>query len=72
MKLHPSGLDLREVEDVVDQGEQVPARTEHPIERLDVLFQRLGILSQHLGDTDDRPVQWRQRLSPEMIGANCT
>ena len=35
------------------KSEQVPARTEHPIERLDVLLQRLGILPQHLGDADD-------------------
>ena len=38
MKLHPPGLDLGEVEDVVDQGEQVPARAEHAVERLDVLL----------------------------------
>ena len=53
MKLHPPGLDLGEVEDVVDQREQVAARAEHAIERLDVLLQRLGILPQHLGDADD-------------------
>ena len=53
MKLHSPRLDLGEVENVVDQREQVPARAEHPIERLDVLLQRLGILPQHLGDADD-------------------
>ena len=52
-KLHAPGLDLRQVEDVVDQGEQVPARAEHAVERLDVLLQRLRILPQHLGDADD-------------------
>ena len=53
IKLHPPGLDLGEVEDVVDQGEQVTARAKHAVERLDVLLQRLGILPQHLGDADD-------------------
>ena len=53
MKLHPPGLDLGEVEDVVDQGEQVAARAEHAVERLEVLLQRLGILPQHLADADD-------------------
>ena len=38
MKLHPPGLDLGQVEDVVDQGEQVPARAEHAVERLGVLL----------------------------------
>ena len=33
--------------------EQVPARAEHAVERLDVLLQRLRILPQHLGDADD-------------------
>jgi hypothetical protein len=37
-KLHPPGLDLGEVEDVVDQREQVTARAEHAVEGLNVLF----------------------------------
>ena len=53
VKLHAPGLDLRQVENVVDQGEQVPARAEHAVERLGVLLQRLRILPQHLGDADD-------------------
>ena len=53
MQLHPPGLDLGEVENVVDQREQMPARAEHAIERLEVLLERLGILPQHLGDADD-------------------
>ena len=53
IKLHPPGLDLGEVEDVVDQREEVAARSEHAIQRLDILLQRLGILPQHLGDADD-------------------
>ena len=46
-------LDLGQVEDVVDQGEQMPPRAEHPIKRLGVLLQRLRILPQHLADADD-------------------
>jgi hypothetical protein len=34
----PPGLDLGEVEDVVDQREQVTARAEHAVEGLNVLF----------------------------------
>ena len=39
VKLHPPGLDLGEVEDVVDQREQVAAGTEHAVERLEVLLE---------------------------------
>ena len=53
IKLHPPRLDLRQVKNVVDQGEQVAARAEHAVERLGVLLQRLGILPQHLADADD-------------------
>ena len=53
VKLHAPRLDLRQIEDVVDQCKQVPPCAEHPIERLDVLFHRLGVLPQHLGDADD-------------------
>ena len=38
IKLHPPGLDLGQVEDVVDQGEQVTAGAEHAVEWLDVLL----------------------------------
>ena len=34
---------------------------EHAIERFQVLLCRLGILAQHLGNTDDR-VEWRAQL----------
>ena len=61
VKLHSPRLDLGEVQNVVDQREQVPARAEYPIERLDVLLQRLGVLPQHLGDADDR-VERRAQL----------
>ena len=40
-------------ENVVDQGEQVPPRAKHPVERLGVLLERLRILPQHLADADD-------------------
>jgi hypothetical protein len=53
IELHPPGLDLGEVEDVVDQREQVAARAEHAVEGLDVLPQGLRIFPQHLGDADD-------------------
>src|SRR5262245_15703803 len=53
VELHPPGLDLREVEDVVDQGEQVTASAEHAVERFKVLLERLGVLPQHLGYADD-------------------
>ena len=38
IQLHPPRLDLGEVEDVVDQGEQMPARAEHAVERFEVLL----------------------------------
>ena len=53
VKLHPPCLDLGQIEDVVDQGEQVSARAEHTVERLGVLLQRLRILPQHFADADD-------------------
>ena len=53
VKLHPPRLDLGQIENVVDQGEQMPARAEHAVERLEVLLEALGILPQHLGDADD-------------------
>ena len=53
MKLHAPGLDLGQVENVVDQSEQVAARAEHAVERLGILLERLGILPQHLADPDD-------------------
>ena len=34
VKLHAPGLDLGEIEDIVDQGNQVSGRAEHPVERL--------------------------------------
>src|SRR6202047_1299127 len=37
----------------IDQREKMPASTEHAIEWLSVLLQRLCIFAQHLADTDD-------------------
>jgi hypothetical protein len=53
LQLHPPGLDLGEVEDVVDQREQVATRAKHAIERLDILIEAPRILPQHLGDADN-------------------
>ena len=38
MKLHPPRLDLGEVENVVDQCEQMPTRTQHAVKRLGVSY----------------------------------
>jgi hypothetical protein len=38
MKLHPPGLYLREVENVVDQRKQVTGRAENAVEGLGVLL----------------------------------
>ena len=53
LQLHPTGLDLGEVEDVVDQSEQVTTSTEHAVKRLSILLCCLRILPKHLGDADD-------------------
>src|SRR6516165_4229417 len=53
LKLHAPGLDLGEVEDVIDESKQMPAGAEDTVERLKVLPCRLRILAQHLADADD-------------------
>ena len=55
VQLHLARLDLRQVQDVVDQGEQVLARPENPLVRLDLvlLAERPRVLEEHLGDADD-------------------
>ena len=60
VKLHSPRLDLGEVQNVVDQREQVPARA-GPDRAVRVLLQRLRVLPQHLGDADDR-VERRAQL----------
>jgi hypothetical protein len=53
MQIHPPGLDLGEVKNVVDQHEQMPGCTQHAVERLKILLCGLGILAQHLAHPDD-------------------
>ena len=55
VKLHAPRLDLRQVENVVDQGEQVAGGAQHPLERLELVLalEIAGVLQQHLGDADD-------------------
>src|SRR6516162_1941785 len=53
LEFHPSSFNLREVEDVIDESKQMPCRAEHTVERLDILLERFGILTQHLADADD-------------------
>jgi hypothetical protein len=52
-KLHAPGLDLGEVENIVDERKQVPACAKYAIERLKVLLRRFRVLAQHLADADD-------------------
>src|ERR1700738_5708154 len=58
LQLHPPGFDLGEVKDIVDESKQMPGGAEHAVQWLQVLFQRLGILTQHLADADDG-IEWR-------------
>src|SRR5262245_53570087 len=55
VKLHSPRLDLGQIEDVVDQGEQVACRAQNAVERLELVlaFEIAGVLQQHLGDADD-------------------
>ena len=61
--LHPAGLDLRQVEDVVEQPQQVLARAPHPAEVVDHtrLPERLRVFGDDLGVPEDR-VQRRAEL----------
>src|SRR5208337_4934362 len=61
VKLHAPSLDLGEVENVVDEGEEMPGRAKHAVERFEVLIEALGILAQHLADANDS-VQWSAKL----------
>src|SRR6516164_6916442 len=53
IKLHAPRFDLRQIENVVDQSEEMPSRAEHAVERLKVLIERFGILAEHLTYADD-------------------
>src|SRR5262249_25510297 len=63
LQLHPSRLDLGEVENVVDQGEQVAARGENAADVLGLFLVQLTehAVVQHLREADDR-VEWRAEL----------
>ena len=63
LELHAPGLDLRQVEDVVDQRQQVVARRVDVLQVLELLFVDLAehLLGQHLGEADDR-VERRAQL----------
>src|SRR5262249_29615104 len=52
LPLHTPSLNLGQVENVVDQRKQMPARAEHAVERLGILLQCLSILAQHFADAD--------------------
>ena len=55
-EVHPAGLDLGEVEDVVDQTQQVLAGSIDPLQirQEGVRIEILGLLLEHLGVADDR------------------
>src|SRR5664279_4181716 len=63
VELHAAGLDLRQVEDVVDQREQVVARGVDVEQVLELLVVDLAehLLAQHLREADDR-VERRAQL----------
>ena len=63
VELHPPRFDLREVEDVVDQGQEMLARGEDVAEVLRLLLVRVAEhpLQQHIRETDDR-VERRAQL----------
>src|SRR5205814_1422003 len=63
VELHPARLDLGEIEDVVDQGQEVLARGEDVAEVLRLLLVRLAEhpLQQHVREPDDR-VERRAQL----------
>ncbi len=56
LQFHLPGLDLGQVEDLVDQCEQVAAGAQDPLQRFDLfaLAEVARILQQHLADADDR------------------
>ena len=63
VELHPARLDLRQVEDVVDESQQVLARRIDVVQVILLLLVHVAkeLLLQHLGKTDDR-VQRRAKL----------
>ena len=65
LQLQPAGLHLGQVEDVVDQGEEMPARGQDVLQVLGLLLVHLPEhpLGQHLREAEDR-VQRR----PQLVG----
>src|SRR5262249_8198357 len=53
LQLHAPGLDLGEIENIVDERKEMAAGAENAVERLGVLLCGLGVLAQHLADADD-------------------
>src|SRR6202048_5433000 len=69
LKLHPSGFDLGEIKNVIDQGEEMPGGAEHAVERLHILLRCLGILAQHLahaGARSERRAQLMAHVGEEL------
>jgi hypothetical protein len=54
-QVHPTGLDLRQIQDVVDQGEEVLTGREDVPEVLGLLLVHLAeqAVQEHLGEADD-------------------
>ena len=63
LQLEPAGFDLRQIEDVVDQREQVPAARQHVLDEFGVLRREClpAFFEEQLGKADDR-VQWCAQL----------
>src|SRR5256885_3109621 len=63
VQLEPAGFDLRQIEDVVDQREQVPAARQHVLDEFGVLRREClpAFFEEQLGKADDR-VQWCAQL----------
>ncbi len=55
VELHPARLDLGQIQDVVDEGEEVPAGGQYVLQVLLLLVVELAehALEQHLGEADD-------------------
>src|SRR5438093_7052503 len=65
VELHPACLDLRQIEDVVDEAEQVAAGAEHVVQVFGLLWVEWPkhLLEEHLREPDDG-VEW----CPELVG----
>ena len=61
--VHPAGFDLRQVQNVVDEFQQMVRRTQYALQRFELFcaLQVARVLMQHLRQADDR-IQWRAQL----------